>query len=129
MKSISINDSRIECLQEQEKLIALEQSARQKLSELLALMEFEKAKYDIAISTACPGLDYIVVETTTIRTSILAASVSPKAVSNAEKELSTLVESLDNVRQKVTNAVKCYQTSEKAVSDLEMELAKCLKEV
>ncbi|KAH0699226.1 hypothetical protein KY284_013441 [Solanum tuberosum] len=64
-----------------------------------------------------------------IRTSILVASVSPEAVSNAEKELSTLVECLENVRQKVTNAVKCYQTSAKAVSDLEMELAKCLKKV
>ncbi|KAG5583443.1 hypothetical protein H5410_054070 [Solanum commersonii] len=64
-----------------------------------------------------------------IRTSILVVSVSPEAVSNAEKELSTLVESLENVRQKVTNAVKCYQTSEKAVSDVEMELVKCLKEV
>ncbi|KAG5621594.1 hypothetical protein H5410_006812 [Solanum commersonii] len=84
------------------------------------------AKYDIAISTACLGLDYIVVETATemsgeggsgqIRTSILAVSVSPEAVSNAEKDLSTLVESLEN-------------TSEKSVSELQMELANCLKEV
>ncbi|GFY87023.1 structural maintenance of chromosome 3 [Actinidia rufa] len=85
-----------DCLKEQEVLIPLEQAARQKVSELLSVMEAEKsqgsvlkailhakemseikgiygrmgdlgaidAKYDVAISTACPGLDYIVVETT-----------------------------------------------------------------
>ncbi|CAL5325060.1 hypothetical protein CsSME_00004234 [Camellia sinensis var. sinensis] len=85
-----------DCLREQEALIPLEQTARQKVSELLSLMESERsqgsvlkailqakdtkeiqgiygrmgdlgaidAKYDVAISTACPGLDYIVVETT-----------------------------------------------------------------
>ncbi|KAK4417662.1 Structural maintenance of chromosomes protein 4 [Sesamum alatum] len=84
------------CLEEQERLIPLEQAARQKVAELLSVMESEKnqgsvlkailqakesnlipgiygrmgdlgaidAKYDTAISTACPGLDYIVVETT-----------------------------------------------------------------
>nr|DAD33158.1 TPA_asm: hypothetical protein HUJ06_012009 [Nelumbo nucifera] len=85
-----------ECSREQESLIPLEQAARQKVAELLSVMESEKsqgtvlkailqakesnqiegiygrmgdlgaidAKYDVAISTACPGLDYIVVETT-----------------------------------------------------------------
>ncbi|KAK2994629.1 hypothetical protein RJ640_025683 [Escallonia rubra] len=85
-----------ECLKEQETLIPLEQAARQKVTELLSVMESEKSqgavlkailqakeasdiqgiygrmgdlgaidsKYDVAISTACPGLDYIVVETT-----------------------------------------------------------------
>ncbi|KAL0450548.1 UNVERIFIED_CONTAM: Structural maintenance of chromosomes protein 4 [Sesamum latifolium] len=84
------------CLEEQERQIPLEQAARQKVAELLSVMESEKnqgsvlkailqakesnlipgihgrmgdlgaidAKYDTAISTACPGLDYIVVETT-----------------------------------------------------------------
>nr|XP_016513692.1 PREDICTED: structural maintenance of chromosomes protein 4-like [Nicotiana tabacum] len=293
MKSTSINDTRSElenlklkasearnleqdCLQEQERLIPLEQVARQKLSELLSVMESEKsqgsvlkailhakeanhiqgiygrmgdlgaidAKYDVAISTACPGLDYIVVETTAaaqacvellrnknlgvatfmilekqtahlprikqkvstpegvprlfdlikvqdermklaffaalgntvvakdidqatriayggdkefrrvvtldgalfeksgtmsggggkprggkMGTSILAASVSPEAVSKAENDLSTLVESLENIRRRITDAVKCYQASEKAVTQLEMELAKSVKEI
>ncbi|XP_009608449.1 structural maintenance of chromosomes protein 4 [Nicotiana tomentosiformis] len=293
MKSTSINDARSElenlklkasearnleqeCLQEQERLIPLEQVARQKLSELLSVMESEKsqgsvlkailhakeanhiqgiygrmgdlgaidAKYDVAISTACPGLDYIVVETTAaaqacvellrnknlgvatfmilekqtahlprikqkvstpegvprlfdlikvqdermklaffaalgntvvakdidqathiayggdkefrrvvtldgalfeksgtmsggggkprggkMGTSILAASVSPEAVSKAENDLSTLVESLENIRRRITDAVKCYQASEKAVTQLEMELAKSVKEI
>ncbi|CDP02233.1 unnamed protein product [Coffea canephora] len=84
------------CLEEQEKLVLLEQAARQKVAELMSVMNSEKsqgsvlkavlrakesnaipgiygrmgdlgaidAKYDVAISTACPGLDYIVVETT-----------------------------------------------------------------
>ncbi|OIT06490.1 PREDICTED: structural maintenance of chromosomes protein 4 [Nicotiana attenuata] len=293
MKSTSINDARSElenlklkasearnleqdCLQEQERLTPLEQAARQKLSELISVMESEKsqgsvlkailhakeanhiqgiygrmgdlgaidAKYDVAISTACPGLDYIVVETTAaaqacvellrnknlgvatfmilekqtahlprikqkvstpegvprlfdlikvqdermklaffaalgntvvakdidqatriayggdkefrrvvtldgalfeksgtmsggggkprggkMGTSILAASVSPEAVSKAENDLSTLVESLENIRRRITDAVKCYQASEKAVTQLEMELAKSIKEI
>lgn len=62
-------------------------------------------------------------------TSILAASVSPEAVSKAENDLSTLVESLENIRRRITDAVKCYQASEKAVTQLEMELAKSVKEV
>ncbi|KAL6551563.1 Structural maintenance of chromosomes protein 4 [Orobanche gracilis] len=84
------------CLEEQQKLMPLEQDARQKVAELSSILESEKnqgsvlkailqakeanlipgiygrmgdlgaidKKYDIAISTACPGLDYIVVETT-----------------------------------------------------------------
>jgi len=62
-------------------------------------------------------------------TSIRAASVSPEAISAAEKELSQIAENLDNVRQRITDAVKCYQASEKALSLGEMELAKCKKEV
>ncbi|KMZ71392.1 Structural maintenance of chromosomes protein [Zostera marina] len=84
-----------ECIKQQDLLIPMEQAARQKVAELLSVMESEKsqgsvlkailqakeskeidgiygrlgdlgaidAKYDISISTACPGLDYIVVET------------------------------------------------------------------
>ncbi|KAL3378731.1 hypothetical protein AABB24_004580 [Solanum stoloniferum] len=62
-------------------------------------------------------------------TSIRAASVSPEAISAAEKELSQIAENLDNVRQRITDAVKCYQASEKALSLGEMELAKCKKEI
>ncbi|KAL2586208.1 hypothetical protein AAZV13_13G041200 [Glycine max] len=85
-----------ECIKEQDELIPLEQSARQKVAELKSVLDSEKsqgsvlkailkaketkqiegiygrmgdlgaidAKYDVAISTACHGLDYIVVETT-----------------------------------------------------------------
>ncbi|CAL1392134.1 unnamed protein product [Linum trigynum] len=85
-----------ECIKEQERLIPLEQAARQKVAELKSIIDSEKsqgsvqkailhakesksiegiygrmgdlgaidAKYDVAISTACGGLDYIVVETT-----------------------------------------------------------------
>ncbi|XXG84792.1 hypothetical protein AAC387_Pa11g0019 [Persea americana] len=60
-----------ECSSKQELLLPLEQIARQKVTELLSILELEKrdlgaidAKYDIAISTACSGLDFIVVETT-----------------------------------------------------------------
>ncbi|KAI3452303.1 hypothetical protein Pfo_008968 [Paulownia fortunei] len=263
------------CLKEQERLIPLEQSARQKVVELSSIMESEKnqgsvlkailqakeanlipgiygrmgdlgaidAKYDIAISTACPGLDYIVVENTAaaqacvellrsqnlgvatfmilekqanhlprlmekivtpegvprlfdlikvqdermklaffaaLGNTILAkdidqatriayggkkefwrvvtldgalfeksgtmtgggsrprggkmgtsirASVSGEAMANAEKELSDLVESLRIVRNRLADAVKLYRDSEKAISPLEMELAKSQKEI
>ncbi|KAL5999451.1 Structural maintenance of chromosomes protein 4 [Asimina triloba] len=85
-----------ECINKQDTLIPLEQAARQKVTELLSVLEMEKsqgsvikailqakeskqiegiygrlgdlgaidAKYDVAISTACSGLDFIVVETT-----------------------------------------------------------------
>lgn len=62
-------------------------------------------------------------------TSIRAASVSVEAVSNAEKELSTMVEKLNSIRKRIAEAVQCYQTSEKEVEFLEMELAKTQKEV
>lgn len=62
-------------------------------------------------------------------TSIRATSVSGEAVANAEEELSELVESLNNLRQKINDAVKCYQAADKAISHLEMELAKGQKEV
>ncbi|XP_060192773.1 structural maintenance of chromosomes protein 4-like [Lycium barbarum] len=276
LKALEARAVEKECLQEQERLIPLEQSARQKLTELSSVMESEKsqgsvlkaimhakdanvidgiygrmgdlgaidAKYDVAISTACAGLDYIVVETTAaaqacvellrskslgvatfmilekqvhylpkikekvrtpegvprlfdlvkvrdermklaffaalgntvvagdidqasriayggdrefrrvvtlegalfeksgtmsggggkprggkMGTSIRAASVSPEAISDAEKELSSIAENLDNVRQRITDAVKCYKASEQALSHGEMELAKCKKEI
>ncbi|CAN4082601.1 unnamed protein product [Withania somnifera] len=261
LKALEARAVEKECLQEQERLIPLEQAARQKLTELSSVMESEKsqgsvlkaimhakeanvidgiygrmgdlgaidAKYDVAISTACGGLDYIVVETTAaaqacvellrskalgvatfmilekqvhylpkikekvrtperiprlfdlvkvrdermklafyaalgntvvaedieqasriayggdkefrrvwrrgkprggkMGTSIRAASVSPEALSAAEKELSRITENLDNVRQRINDAVKCYQASEKAQSHGEMELAKCKKQI
>ncbi|KAL8471591.1 hypothetical protein ACS0TY_029010 [Phlomoides rotata] len=261
------------CLEEQEKLIPLEQAARQKVAELKSTMDSEKnqgsvykairqametnlipgiygrmgdlgaihAKYDVAISTACSGLDFIVVETTAaaqacvellrsqnlgvatfmilekqthnqprLREKIVTpdgatrlfdlievkdermklaffaalgntvvaenidqatriaysgqswrvvtldgvlfeksgtmsggggrprggkmgtsirASVSREAVENAEKELSDMVEKLSIVRNKLADAVRKYRDSERAISPLEMELAKCQKEV
>lgn len=62
-------------------------------------------------------------------TSIRAASVSREAVINAEKELATLVESLNSIRQRIADAVRRYQASEKIVVQLEMEIAKNQKEV
>ncbi|XP_020239065.1 structural maintenance of chromosomes protein 4 [Cajanus cajan] len=264
------------CIKEQDELIPLEQSARQKVAELKSVLDSEKsqgsvlkailkaketrqiegiygrmgdlgaidAKYDVAISTACPGLDYIVVETTNaaqacvellrrenlgvatfmilekqvdllpmlrknvstpegvprlfdlvkvqdermklaffaalrntvvakdldqatriayggnnefrrvvtldgalfeksgtmsgggskprggkMGTSIRAASVSVESVANAEKELSRLTDKLNDIRQRIMAAAQRYQASEKAVAALEMELAKCQKEV
>lgn len=62
-------------------------------------------------------------------TAIRAASVSAETIANAETELSEMVAKLSNIRQKVADAVKSYQASEKAVTLLEMELAKRQKEV
>lgn len=62
-------------------------------------------------------------------TSIRASSVSAEAVANAEKELSELVEELGRIRQRITDAVRHYQASERAVSHLELDLAKSQKEV
>ncbi|XVF58273.1 hypothetical protein PTKIN_Ptkin07bG0051800 [Pterospermum kingtungense] len=62
-------------------------------------------------------------------TSIRATSVSREAVINAEKELATMVDSLNSIRQRIADAVRCYQASEKVVAELEMEIAKSLKEI
>lgn len=62
-------------------------------------------------------------------TSIRATSVSGEAVAMAEKELYEMVDSLNKIRNKISDAVQRYQASEKAVARLEMELAKCKKEV
>ncbi|XP_050230280.1 structural maintenance of chromosomes protein 4-like [Mercurialis annua] len=62
-------------------------------------------------------------------TSIRATSVSAEAVANAEKELSTLAGKLNYIRQRVVDAVRNYQVSEKAIAHLEMELAKSQKEI
>ncbi|KAM2064499.1 hypothetical protein ACFX16_027883 [Malus domestica] len=62
-------------------------------------------------------------------TSIRATSVSGEAVANAEKELAAMVDSLNTIRQKIADAVRRYQASEKAVARLEMELAKSQKEI
>ncbi|KAF8409834.1 hypothetical protein HHK36_002352 [Tetracentron sinense] len=62
-------------------------------------------------------------------TSIRAASVSGEAVANAEKELAKLVDELSVVRQRIADAVRNYEDSEKAVAHLEMVLAKSQKEI
>ena len=62
-------------------------------------------------------------------TSVRSTSVSAEAIINAEKERSAMVDKLNGFRQRITDAVKRYQASEKAVSHLEMELAKSHKEV
>lgn len=62
-------------------------------------------------------------------TAIRTASVSAEAMATAEKELSDLVESLGSIRTRIADAVKCYHVSEKAISKLEMDLAKGQKEV
>ena len=62
-------------------------------------------------------------------TSIRAASVSVEAVADAEAELSTMVEKLKSIRERISEAVRKYQASEKTVAHLEMELAKTQKEV
>lgn len=59
----------------------------------------------------------------------IRASVSREAVATAEKELSDLVERLNNIRNRISEAVKQYRDSEKAISPLEMNLAKTQKEV
>lgn len=264
------------CHEEQERLIPLEQAARQKVTELTSIIDSEKtqgsvlkailqakesntipgicgrmgdlgaidAKYDVAISTACHELDYIVVETTTtaqscvellrrkdlgvatfmilekqahllprlnqavktpegvprlfdlikvrdermkpaffaalgntvvakdidqatriayggskefrrvvsldgalfeksgtmsggggkprggkMGTSIRAASVSAEVIGEAENELSRLVESLNILRQRAADAGKQYLAAEKSIPSLDMDLAKCQKEI
>ena len=62
-------------------------------------------------------------------TSIRVSSVSREAVTDAEKELSLVLGKLDMIRQKINDAARSYQSSEKAISHLEMDLAKCQKEV
>lgn len=62
-------------------------------------------------------------------TSIRPTSVSAETIINAEKELSDMADNLRRIRQKIADAVKHYQASEKAVAHLEMELAKSHKEV
>lgn len=62
-------------------------------------------------------------------TSIRATGISGEAVATAEKELSKIVEMLSNIREKIGDAVRRYQTAEKEVSRLEMELLKSQKEV
>lgn len=62
-------------------------------------------------------------------TSIRPTSVSAEAIINAEKELSAMVDELNSIRQRIADAVKRYQASEKAVAHLKMELAKSHKEV
>ncbi|KAL4334978.1 hypothetical protein GQ457_07G002810 [Hibiscus cannabinus] len=62
-------------------------------------------------------------------TSIRASSVSRESVIAAEKELANMVDSLNTIRQRIADAVRRYQASEKLVAELEMETAKSQKEV
>lgn len=62
-------------------------------------------------------------------TSIRPTSVSTEAIRSAEMELSTMVDKLNSIRQRISDAVRHYQASEKEVALLEMELAKSQKEV
>ncbi|XP_031093373.1 structural maintenance of chromosomes protein 4 [Ipomoea triloba] len=123
-----------EYLLEEQRLTPLEKAARQKLTELVSVMESEKsqgsvlkallhakeanlipgiygrmgdlgaidAKYDIAISTACAGLDYIVVETTA------AAQACVELLRNKNLGVATFmilekqVDHLHRIKEKVT---------------------------
>lgn len=62
-------------------------------------------------------------------TSIRAASVSEEAVAHAEEELSAMVGKLRSNRERISEAVRRYQASEKTVTHMKMELAKTEKEV
>lgn len=62
-------------------------------------------------------------------TCIRSTNVSVEAVRSAENELSTLSDKLSNLRQQIADAVRRHQSSEKTLANLEMELAKCQKEV
>lgn len=62
-------------------------------------------------------------------TSIRVATVSAKAIRDAENELSGLSDKLNSLRQKAADAVRKCQTLEKKLGHLEMELAKSQKEV
>lgn len=62
-------------------------------------------------------------------TSIRADTVSREAVADAEKELSTLVDKLNAIRRRMADSVQSYQSLDKAIQQLELELAKTQKEV
>ncbi|KAK3212684.1 hypothetical protein Dsin_017390 [Dipteronia sinensis] len=62
-------------------------------------------------------------------TSIRSASVSAEAITNAEKELSGIVNTLNSICQRINDAVRRHQSSENTIKRLEMELAKCQKEI
>lgn len=59
----------------------------------------------------------------------IRASVSSEGVAQAERELAQIVDELSSLRHKISDAVRSYQAAEKAVYHLEMEVAKCQKEV
>ncbi|KAL1538699.1 Structural maintenance of chromosomes protein 4 [Salvia divinorum] len=59
----------------------------------------------------------------------IRASVSGEAVATAEKELSDLAERLNNLRNRISDAVRSYRDSENAISPLEMNLTKTRKEI
>ncbi|XP_030513204.1 structural maintenance of chromosomes protein 4 [Rhodamnia argentea] len=62
-------------------------------------------------------------------TCIRSTNLSVEAIRNAENELCTLSDKLSNLRQQIADAVRRHQSSEKTLADLEMELAKCQKEI
>lgn len=59
----------------------------------------------------------------------IRASVSSEGIAQAERELAQIVDELSSLRHKISDAVRSYQAAEKAVYHLEMEVAKCQKEV
>ncbi|XP_042019712.1 structural maintenance of chromosomes protein 4-like [Salvia splendens] len=59
----------------------------------------------------------------------IRASVSGEAVATAEKELSDLAERLNNIRNRISDAIRSYRDSENAISPLEMNLTKTRKEI
>lgn len=62
-------------------------------------------------------------------TSIRASSVSTESIRNTEAELASLSDKLASLRGKIGNAAINYQSLQKAIATLEMELAKSQKEV
>ncbi|XP_031254210.1 structural maintenance of chromosomes protein 4 [Pistacia vera] len=62
-------------------------------------------------------------------TSIRPTSVSTEAIRSAETELSTMVDKLNSIRHRISEAMRHYQASEKEVALLEMEFAKSQKEI
>ncbi|KAJ0100237.1 hypothetical protein Patl1_21910 [Pistacia atlantica] len=62
-------------------------------------------------------------------TSIRPISVSTEAIRSAETELSTMVDKLNSIRHRISEAMRHYQASEKEVALLEMEFAKSQKEI
>ncbi|TXG57552.1 hypothetical protein EZV62_015381 [Acer yangbiense] len=62
-------------------------------------------------------------------TSIRSASVSAEAITNAEKELSGIVNTLNSIRQRINDALRRHQSSDNTIKRLEMELAKSQKEI
>ncbi|XP_078438243.1 structural maintenance of chromosome 3 [Wolffia australiana] len=59
----------------------------------------------------------------------IRASVSSEVVVASEKELAELTDKLEDFRRQINDAVRLYQSAEKASAKLESDLAKCQKEI